>query len=454
MTSGKTNTYILVVGMGIVGKTIARFFKKHGKEVVVTDNDTTKTREAEKLTALGIQTSLGPHDSAMFENAAMIVASPGVPLDMPALRGARSKGIKITGELDVIDGYITEPVVAVTGTNGKTTVTALISDMLEASGKKVFTCGNIGTPVADYLLRNRKADVIVAEISSFQLDTSDRFKPDVAVLLNISADHLDRYARPDLYIESKWSIFQNQTENDTAVINAEIPGAIDRVRAMKQQVFCYNNPSDRNLSEDQSFPPRKSPGFARGMPDLSHTFLKGRHNMENIEAASIAAMAAGADPSGVQAAVDRFKPLRHRLEYAGRVQGVDFYNDSKATNPDAVQRAAQCFSGDIVLIMGGRAKKTDFSCLARPLCEKSARLILIGEAAETIAGQFDSVKEIRFAESMAEAVAIGFDSAKPGHTVLLSPGCASFDMYSGYAERGDDFTNEVRKLKERENESV
>lgn len=454
MTNGKTNTYILVVGMGIVGNTIARFFKKRGEEVAATDRDPTKTREAENLAALGIQTSLGPHDPAMFENAAMIVTSPGVPLDLPALEAARLKGIKITGELDVLEGYIKEPVVAVTGTNGKTTVTSLISDMLQASGKTVFTCGNIGTPVAEYLLSDKKTDVIAAEISSFQLDSSDRFKPDVAVLLNISEDHLDRYARPDLYTESKWSIFQNQMGKDTAVINAEIPGAFDRAGVMKQQVFLYNMPSDPKTPEDQSFPARNSLRAAQIMPDLSRTSLKGRHNMENIEAASIAAMAAGADISAVQTAVDRFQPLRHRLEYTATVRGIYFYNDSKATNPDAVLRAVECFSGGIFLIMGGRAKDTDFSCLARTVRDRIAGLILIGEAAETIAGQLESMVKIRFAASMAEAVAIGFDSAEPGQTVLLSPGCASFDMYTGYVERGDDFTNEVEKLKKRKNESA
>ena len=454
MTSGNTETYILVVGMGLVGNTIARFFKKCGKKVIVTDSDPARTREAEQLAALGIQTGLGPHNPALFENAALIVTSPGVPLDLPALEAARSKGVRITGELDVIEGYISEPVVAVTGTNGKTTVTTLISAMLEAGGKKVFTCGNIGTPVAEYLLSEQKADVIVAEISSFQLDTSDRFKPDVAVLLNISEDHLDRYARPDLYVQSKWSIFQNQTETDTAVINAAIPGAPDRAQAMKQQVVLYNNRPDTQTSGTRACFPSNSARFADKMPDLSRTSLKGRHNMENIEAAALSAMAAGADVSAVQAAVDRFKPLRHRLEYAGSVQGVDFYNDSKATNPDAVRRAIECFSGGVFLIMGGRAKDTDFSCLDRAIREKTEQLILIGEAAGTIARQFKSGGEIRFAESMAEAVAIGFESAKPGQTVLLSPGCASFDMYSGYAERGDDFTNEVKRRKERENESA
>jgi UDP-N-acetylmuramoylalanine--D-glutamate ligase len=440
--------------MGITGSTIARFFKQYGETVLVADRDPTKTSQAEKLAALGIQTCLGPHDPAVFENAAMIVTSPGVPLDMPVLEAARSKGIKITGELDVIHGYIREPVVAVTGTNGKTTVTSLISDMLKASGKTVFTCGNIGTPVAEYLLNDGKADVIVAEISSFQLDSSDRFKPNVAVLLNISEDHLDRYARQDLYTESKWSIFQNQTGKDTGVINAQIPGALDRAETMKQQVVLYNLRSGGRPSGVQNSSPRNTLWFAEGMPDLSRTSLKGQHNRENIEAASIAAMTAGADKAAVQEAVNRFQPLRHRFEYAGTVGGTRFYNDSKATNPDAVRCAVEYFSGGVSLIMGGRAKDTDFSCLAETVREKVDRLILIGEAAETIAGQFESKVEIRYAGSMAQAVAQGFHSADPGQTILLSPGCASFDMYSGYAERGDDFTNEVARLKERENESV
>ncbi|MFO7752885.1 MAG: UDP-N-acetylmuramoyl-L-alanine--D-glutamate ligase, partial [Desulfobacteraceae bacterium] len=374
--------YILVVGMGRTGNAIARFFKKAGKEVLVTDRDTQKTGEAERLAALGIETYLGPHESPMFENAAMIVASPGIPLDTEALKAARSKGVKITGELDVIAGHINEPIVAVTGTNGKTTVTTLISEMLEASGKKVFTCGNIGTPVARYLLNEEKADVVVAEISSFQLDTSRHFRPDIAVLLNISDDHLDRYETQDQYFESKWSVFRNQRSGNTAVINARIPGAVPRAKGMKQQVVLYNEP-DTDILEDITFCRQHKFRFPEKMPDLSGTALMGRHNMENITASSIAAITAGADPDAVQNAVTGFRPLRHRLEYAGTVSLVDFYNDSKATNPDAVKCAAESFPGGVILIMGGKAKNTDFSCLTATIREKTVKLILMGEAAET-----------------------------------------------------------------------
>lgn len=429
-------TYTLIVGMGRTGNAVASYLNQQEKNIVITDKDISKKQDAEIFETKGIKTEIGFHDSATFENAELIIVSPGVPLTIPELEKARKKGIPIQGELDTISELIDIPIIAVTGTNGKTTTTTLIGDMLTESGFKVFVCGNIGTPIVEYLTdkknENRKTDIIVAEISSFQLDTSNKFKPDVALLLNIAEDHLDRYNDFDEYTKSKWSIFKNQTKNQTAIINAKIKNIDSEASEIKSEIKYYNNENSLIIKNS--------------IVDLTKTKLKGDHNKENIEAAVLATLAAKGNMEGVLKGLKNFTPLPHRLEFIRSINQVDFYNDSKGTNPDAVKRAIECFDNNILLIMGGQEKGTDFKCLKKTLKTKIKKLIVMGEAKDIIANTFSDVCDISHATSMEDAVMQAYQSSEKGDTVLLSPGCASFDMYENYSKRGFDFIKQVKGL--------
>ncbi len=437
--------YTLVVGMGKTGHAIARFLKSRGERVVLADRDTSKTHAAHEFRQAGIAVELGPHKKETFENARMIVVSPGIPLTIAELEAARQKGVPVTGELDIIAAYMDRPVIAVTGTNGKTTTTELIGGMLKCSGQKVFVGGNIGTPIVDYIGSGNETDTVVVEISSFQLDSSDRFSPDIAVLLNISEDHLDRYADFDAYENAKWSIFKNQTADQTAIINFAIRNVAERIKSINSRILIFGEDDNKTglpgawISEDRITTPS-------GQIDLGSALLKGAHNRENIAAAVLAAMAAGGTMEGVARSLKSFSPLPHRLALAGTLKGVRFYNDSKATNPDAVKRALECVNGLAVLIMGGQEKDTDFTCLKETVQAKVKKLIAMGEARDKISTAFSSVCNILYADGMAQAVEMAYKNADSGDTVLLSPGCASFDMYSSYVERGNDFHRHVKRL--------
>ncbi len=432
----KEKKYTLIVGMGKTGKAIANFLNAKGENIVITDMDSSKKTEAKFYKAQGIKTEIGFHNSATFQNADLIIVSPGVPLTIPELEKARKNKISIIGELDTISELIDIPIVAITGTNGKTTVTTLIGEMLKESGLNVFVCGNIGTPVVDYLSENKKADIIVAEISSFQLDTSNNFKPDVAVLLNIAEDHLDRYEDFNDYALSKWSIFKNQTINQTAVINAKIAGADKETSKIESQIAYYNTEPDNN--DDLH--------IADSYISLSKTRLKGAHNKENIAAAALATLAAKGNMDGVVKGLNDFIPLPHRIEFVKSVNSINFYNDSKGTNPDAVKRAVECFDQNILLIMGGQEKGTDFNCLKTTLKTKIKKLIVMGEAKDKIANTFSDVCDVLHADSMETSVKLAYQNSDPGDIVLLSPGCASFDMYESYSQRGFDFIELVKRL--------
>jgi UDP-N-acetylmuramoylalanine--D-glutamate ligase len=426
--------YTLIVGMGKTGNAVASYLYRQGKNIVISDQDISKKEDAQIFENQGIKTEIGFHDFTTFENAELIIVSPGVPLTIPELEKARKKGVQITGELDTISGLINIPIVAVTGTNGKTTTTTLIGEMLKKSGLNVFVCGNIGTPIVEYLTNkdNGKTDIIVAEISSFQLDTSNKFKPDVAVLLNIAEDHLDRYNSYNEYTRSKWSIFKNQTADQTAVINAKIDNIDNEISKIKSKIDYYNKNNSSTIENS--------------IIDSNMTKLKGDHNKENIAAAILATLAAKGNMDGVVTGLNSFSPLPHRLEFIKTINEVSFYNDSKATNPDAVKRAVECFDKNILLIMGGQEKDTNFECLKKTLKTKIKKLIVMGEAKDKITNAFLDVCDISHAVSMESAVRFAYQNSDRGDTVLLSPGCASFDMYENYSKRGFDFIKQVKRL--------
>ena len=448
------NKRIVVVGLGRSGVATARFLVNQGARVTVTDRAPAETLKASAgaLDGMGIQVKLGGHDAEDFETADLVVLSPGVPHTLPMLEPAWVNGTPVIGEMELAAGYITEPILAVTGTNGKTTTTELVGSMLSHSGLHVFVGGNIGTPLIAYADGvHARADVVVAEVSSFQLDTTIDFRPDIAVMLNITDDHLDRYPTFSAYADSKWRIFENQRPIDSAVLNAMDSTVATMIKKRppraRRQLF-----SDRTVVKGAQIEKDKILLFDAGLPtgsfSLGKTGLVGPHNRENMAAACLAAREQGATIAGIQQAIDEFQGLSHRLETVGRFRGVRFVNDSKATNVNAVKRALECFDNPVILIMGGQNKKGDFSQLKSQVRRRVKTLVAMGEARDEIVTALagDPEKGIIEAGSMEEAVEKAFGAAVDGETVLLSPACASFDMFDNYAHRGNRFREIVERL--------
>jgi UDP-N-acetylmuramoylalanine--D-glutamate ligase len=367
---------------------------------------------------------------------------------------ARAHGIAVWGEVELATRFIRQPIVAVTGTNGKTTVTTLIGQMLAASGRRVFVGGNIGTPLTDLLDQTDLPELVVAEISSFQLDTAPSFRPRVAVLLNITPDHLDRYDGMAEYARSKGRIFALQGPDEMAIYNQADPwvGRVVADLASRRLPFAHaaakgDEVAAGALIHDDRIDCRMATGDAE-VHRFSSLRLPGLHNRENAAAACLAALAAGGTTTGIAQALADFRGLPHRLEYVATKAGVDYYDDSKATNVDAVARALENFTAPLVLIMGGRDKKGDFETL-RPLVRRHVRqLIVLGEAGPVIAATLGGEPRdgFRTAGDMSAAVRLAAASARRGESVLLSPACASFDMFTSYAHRGEVFCQAVRRL--------
>jgi UDP-N-acetylmuramoylalanine--D-glutamate ligase len=448
------NKKVLVAGLGISGISAARFLVDRGARVTVTDAAPARELKAilPELDQLGVTAELGGHREETFLSADLIVLSPGVPHTLPEIKLAVEKGVPVWGEMELASRYITEPIIAVTGTNGKTTTTRLIGDMLQASGLRPFVGGNIGTPLIAYAGSMEKADVVVAEVSSFQLDTIVEFRPRVGVLLNISADHLDRYDGLQGYAESKARLFENQTAADAAVLNGADPLIQTVTAGIASRRLMFHTADARSGDalincETVTLP---DVGGKPAVLDLREVHLTGQHNRENIAAAALAVLAAGGSVRGVQDALNRFSGLPHRLEYITKIDGVRYYDDSKATNVDAVVRALEDFSNGIILILGGRDKGGDYAPLLTALSGKGKLLILIGEAAPLIEKAVGKAITICRADSMEEAVAIAHEKAVAGDTVMLSPACSSFDMFESYAHRGKVFCSAVLNLPKRD----
>jgi len=446
---------VLVVGLGMTGVSTARFLANRGAFVTVTDmakedelGDTVSI-----IRELGVNMELGSHKNSTFENVDLIVLSPGVPHTIPQIQKAKGKGIDVLGEIELASKFIDQPVIAITGTNGKTTTTTLLGEMLKSSGFNVFVGGNIGTPLIGYVDRKEKAEIIVVEVSSFQLDTIESFKPKVSVLLNIAEDHLDRYPDFNAYVKSKCRIFKNQDSCDTVVLNGFDPLIRKCTENINSRKLFF---TARKENEEGATVNKKNiklffkSSCKTQSPmniDLSGAGIKEKHNIENACAACLAALSAGGTLEGIQTALDNFKGLPHRLEYVAMVNDVKYFNDSKATNVDAVTRALECFSGRVILIMGGRNKGANFDSLRDTVRHITKKIIAIGEAKENIISSFNDVVPVNTASTMEDAVFTACDSAKPGDIVLLSPACSSFDMYDDYTHRGKVYCEAVELLK-------
>ena len=445
-------TYDLVVGLGKSGRAMACFLNHLGRHVVATDLNPDLSHVESELNSKGIHTQIGFHDQEVFNRAENIYMSPGIPPQIPYVKAARQNHVPVSGELDIFSAHNTTPVVAVTGTNGKTTTTSLIGSMLEASGKSVFTGGNIGTPMVEALMSDSQYQVMVLEISSFQLDISNAFTPEIAVLLNIAPDHMDRYPTFDDYAKSKWSIFKNQKASHTAIFNSHIPVPDSGVELEATQTLCF--PIDPAVTQDNGawFDRKTLCTRLNGQTftfDLTGSGLRGSHNRENLAAAALAALSAGATVSGIQQVIREFTPMAHRMEYVATINAVEYYNDSKATNPDAVIRAIQCFETNVILIMGGREKDTEFEPIRESVRQSVKTILAIGEAAPHIKAVFADACTVLEPKGMKAAVETACQMARPHDTVLLAPACASFDMYDNYQARGDDFKKTVKEIEQR-----
>jgi UDP-N-acetylmuramoylalanine--D-glutamate ligase len=457
---------VVVVGLGITGTAVVRFLSNRGAAVTVTDttSESNLGSGVQEFRALGIDLELGGHRYETFKKADLIVLSPGVSHIIDPVIQARERGIPVTGEIELASRYIRQPVVAVTGTNGKTTTTEMLGDMLKRSGLKVFVGGNIGNPLIDYAGGKQEADVIVLEISSFQLDTIETFKPQIGVLLNITADHLDRYPDFEAYAASKIRLFENQQPDDIAVLNGSDPLVRLLTKSIKSRRLYYDslNGHEEGAQYDEKrltfrFKDSSRPGIQYRIPNsafripaplnLSSFKLTGRHNIENACAASLAALAAGGQPDAIQGTLNQYRGSAHRMEYVATVDDIDFYNDSKATNVDAVIRAVECFDKPVVLIMGGQDKGGDFKELRKVVPRYVKKLILMGRDRDLIRVALEDTVSTATVTSMADAAQQAYQAGSPGDVVLLSPGCASFDMYDNYAQRGNDFKDSVAKLK-------
>ena len=444
--------HVLVVGMGASGAAAAAFLNDQGAVVTVADCASVPDA-ADRISALearGIRFELGEHRAGTFHRADVIVVSPGVPHLMAPLRQAVQRGIPVIGELELAFRYITKPIIAVTGTNGKTTTTTLLGHLLRNAGFRVVVGGNIGTPLVACIDAAETADVLVVEVSSFQLDTIDTFRPLISVILNITPDHLDRYDSMSAYADSKGRILKNQTTNNIAVLNGGDP-EVRRIsgNAAARKWFLYAEPGEEGgVFEADRF--MLQTGRHEGMwLDLSCLEQSGHHNRENAAAAGLAALAFGADVARIQEALSTFRGLPHRITPAGVVGGVRFYDDSKATNIDAVAKALEAFEQPVVLIMGGRNKGYRFGSLAGVVKDHVKALIVIGESASDILADLGDLVPSESGTDMIDAVSRAYALAAPGDVVLLSPGCASFDMFKNYAHRGDTFCGAVATIEKK-----
>jgi UDP-N-acetylmuramoylalanine--D-glutamate ligase len=382
----------------------------------------------------------------------LIVVSPGVPVDAPPLQQARSLGENVIGEIELAAQFLSGPVVAITGSNGKTTTTTLTGEIMTAAGFSTLVGGNIGTPAISLTERATPETVIVLEVSSFQLETIQTFRPKVAVVLNITPDHLDRHRTFEIYVNAKARLFENQQPSDFAVLNADDPTCATLGGRTKAQVFWFSRKREVQQGawvHDGKILFRDAKG-QKEILQVSDIPLKGAHNLENVLAAVCSGLLMGCAPEKVRQAVHAFKAVEHRLEFVATIRGVGYYNDSKATNVDATIKALESFPANIHLILGGKDKGSDYSVLNHLLRERVKRVYTIGAAAAKIESQIVSAKdggpELVHAETLENAIRKADAAAQPGDIILLAPACASFDQFKSYEHRGKVFKEVVNSL--------
>jgi UDP-N-acetylmuramoylalanine--D-glutamate ligase len=443
------NKRVLVVGLGKSGVASALFMKAHGAKVTVSDTKSGDElrNEIPVLLDHGITVETGGHGDRTFRGQDLIVVSPGVPVDAPPLVQARALGEAVIGEIELAAQFLPGPIVAITGSNGKTTTTTLTGEIMTAAGFPSLVGGNIGTPAISLAERAKPETVIVLEISSFQLETIQTFRPKVAVVLNVTPDHLDRHRTFEIYAGAKARIFENQQTSDFAVLNADDPTCVAMGSRTRAQVFWFSRSKEVQLgawTHAGNILFRDASG-QREILQVSEIPLKGAHNLENVLAAVCAGALMGCAPEKIRQAVRDFKAVEHRLEFVATIRGVDYYNDSKATNVDATIKALESFPANIHLILGGKDKGSDYTVLNHLLQQRVKRVYTIGAAAAKIESQIKG-PEVVHAETLENAIRKANAVAQTGDVILLAPACASFDQFKSYEHRGRIFKEIVQTL--------
>jgi len=440
---------VLVVGLGKSGVASALFLKAHGARVTVSDTKSGDElrNEIPDLLDHGITVETGEHGERTFREQDLIVVSPGVPVDAPLLEQARSLGGVVIGEIELAAQFLRGPLVAITGSNGKTTTTTLTGEILTAGGLPTLVGGNIGTPAISLAERATQETAIVLEVSSFQLETIQTFRPKIALVLNVTPDHLDRHRTFEAYVDAKARMFENQSIEDFAVLNADDATCVAMAARTRAQVFWFSRQKEISrgawVRDGNIF--FRDRTQQREVMLVSEIPLKGAHNLENVLAAVCAGALMGCPPEKIRQAVRDFKAVEHRLEFVATIRGVDYYNDSKATNVDATIKALESFPANIHLILGGKDKGSDYTLLNDLLRQRVKRVYAIGAAAEKIESQIKGV-EIVHAETLENALRKANALAEAGDVVLLAPACASFDQFKNYEHRGQAFKEIVREL--------
>jgi UDP-N-acetylmuramoylalanine--D-glutamate ligase len=434
--------HVMVIGLGVTGSAAARFLATRGAVLTMTDRRTDLDRG--KLPPGTIQ--LGAEDPAWLRGIELVVTSPGVPRNSILIRAASEQGIPVIGEIELASRFITAPLIAVTGTNGKSTVVVLLGEIMKAAGMRTFVGGNLGTPLVDAI--GGGYDVAVVEVSSFQLESIDKFRPRVGVHLNLSDDHFDRYSDLEDYGNAKARLFENQNASDHAILNRDDPSVWKLATTMRAQIISFGQTRGDHAkslwAEGNAI--RFDLGARKGRISLENFRLKGQHNVANAMAASASALALNVEPETIERALAEFRGLAHRIEIVAEKGGVTYIDDSKGTNVGAVVEAIDALAAPIILIAGGLDKGGDYAPLRRPLHEKVRLAILNGAARTKMREALDGATTIDLVPTLKDAVEHAARAAQAGDTVLLSPACSSFDQFKDYAERGNVFKELVRAL--------
>ncbi len=436
---------VLVVGLGKSGLAAALFLRRRGASVTVSDVRSAEAlaKDIPALLEEGIMVEAGGHGLLTFRRQDLIVVSPGVPLNTPELAQVKSFGLPVIGELELAARFLEGRILAITGSNGKTTTTALLGEILAKSGIPTLVGGNIGVPVVALIDESTPETWSVLEVSSFQLESTETFRPSIAVILNITPDHLDRHGTFENYALAKERIFAAQTPQDHVVLNADNERAAAAAQRSVARIhwFSMEHPVAQGAWVENGFAmfklsPESTPEKIIALTSIP---LKGEHNVENVLAAICAARLAGAPAETISQAIAAFQAVEHRLEFVAKINGVDFYNDSKATNVDATMKAIAAFGSGVHLILGGKDKNSDYTLLEPLIRERVRAVYTIGSAAEKIESQLRGIVPILSCGTLDNAVSSAFSAARPTEVVLLAPACSSFDQFENYEERGRVF---------------
>jgi len=451
---------ILIVGLGKTGVSLAKFLTKYEAQVTVTDHKS-KPELSNQLDQLegytNIKFELGSHSPKTFLSQDLVILSPGVAPHLKIFEYARQQGVKITGEFEFVSAFIREPIAAVTGTNGKTTIARMTEAMLKESGIDVWVGGSNETPMTNYLLEEKKAKLVIAEVSGFMLEHCVDFNPSNIVFCNLAENHLDRYRSMEEYVNAKRKVFKNTNQATTSILNADDNAVVELARdpaVQRGRIFYFSRkpalePQIMNIGGavniGQEIRVRTGPEIETfSIKDMK---LKGKHSIENLMASLLLAREYGATKEAIQRVIETFGTIKHRIEYVRKVGGVLFYNDSKATNVHAVLRSLDCFDENVILIAGGKDTNLNYEPLRNVIRRKVKTLILVGEAKERINRDLGDYCETYLIGTFEEAVLIAYQKSRIGDVVLLSPACSSFDMFDSYEERGDYFKEIVKKFR-------